>query len=150
MPDGMSINALGLAAKFESKLRRFEQAVRTHGAPAVQAQMLDVHHVIVATAPVDTGRYRASWPLPTERGTPLTWGTGTTLDYAPTLEYGGYQRAGPRTVQLGGGNLGEGFVASAGIYSRQAPLGHVRRALGQAGPPFRARIMTVVRQAWGA
>ena len=109
-PNRVGLNLGALAASFEAKLTRFGAAVRTGGAKATEAQMRDVHRVIVLTAPVDTGRLRRSWPPPTARGSDLIWGTGTTLDYAPTLEYGGYRRVGPRTMEAGPGDLGAGFT----------------------------------------
>ena len=148
-PNRVGLNLGALAASFEAKLTRFGAAVRTGGAKATEAQMRDVHRVIVLTAPVDTGRLRRSWPPPTARGSDMIWGTGTTLDYAPTLEYGGYRRVGPRTVEAGPGDLGAGFTAGAGIYSSQAPLGFVRRALAGAAQPYRRRLQNLVQQAFG-
>ena len=150
MPKGdrVGLNLGALAASFEAKLTRLTAAVRTGGAKATEAQMRDVHRVIVLTSPVDTGALRASWTPPTARGSDLIWGTGTSIAYAPTLEYGGYRRVGPRTVELGGGDLGVGFVAGAGIYSTQAPLGFVRRALVGAVTPYRRRLEHVVQAAF--
>ena len=148
-PNTVGLNLGALAASFEAKLTRFSARVRTEGAKATEVQMRDVHQVIILTSPVDTGELRQSWSPPTSRGSDLIWGTGTTLYYAPILEYGGYHRVGPRTVQIGGGDLGYGFVAGQGIYSTQAPLGFVRRALAGAAEPYRRRLNTVLRQAFG-
>lgn len=106
-----------------------------------------VRDVVISTSPVDTGRLKRSWGPVTRRGR-LTWGFGTPFPYAPILEYGGYTRTGPRTVALGGGDLGEGFVAGSGIYSTQAPLGFVRRALAQVAPVLRQRLTEAVARAW--
>lgn len=148
-PNQVGLNFGALAASFEAKLTRFQAAVRTGGAQATEDQMRDVHRVIVLTSPVDTGALRNSWSPPTARGSDLIWGTGTPLYYAPVLEYGGYRRVGPRTVQIGGGDLGVGFVAGAGIYSTQAPLGFVRRALAGAAPAYRRRLVNLLQQAFG-
>ncbi len=148
MPDGISVPIGALVARFESKLQRFQRQVRTLGAQATETQMRDIHRVIVLTSPVDTGALRQSWPLPTPRGSDLIWGTGTSLDYATKLEYGGYSKVGPRTVQLGGGTLGHDFVADAGIYSQQAPLGFVRKALVGAVEPYQRRLRNVLQSAW--
>lgn len=146
--DGILLPIRALSAKFEAKLQAYLQEIRVGGAKATEIQMRDVHRVIVLTSPVDTGRLRASWPLPTSRGSDLIWGTGTTLDYAPKLEYGGYTRVGPKTVRLGGGSLGYGFEADAGIYSQQAPLGFVRRALAGAAESYLLRLRNVIQGAW--
>ena len=146
MPDGLGLNMLGLAAHFEARMRALALRVRQEGAKATEEQMRDIHRVIIITSPVDTGRLRASWPPPTPRGSELIWGTGTTLAYAPTLEYGGYARVGPRTIQLAGGDIGEGFVADEGIYSKQAPLGFVRRALANAAKSYRNRLQQVIKR----
>lgn len=148
MPDGLTLNMVATAARFTSRLRSFRLQVEQQGAQAVRDQAISVQRVIVRTSPVDTGRLRASWTPAQERGNPLTWGTSTHLHYAPTLEYGGYRRQGPRTVYVGGGDLGAGFVAGPGIYSTQAPLGFVRKALAQASPQLQQRIRTVLRRTW--
>lgn len=152
MPDGFSSTFGAMAARFTSKLGQFGGALRQQGSLAVQAQMRSVHAVIVATSPVDTGFLRAHWSPVHQRGDPLIWGTSTDVPYAPTLEYGGYRSVGrripPRTVRLGGGDLGAGFTAGAGIYSTQAPLGWVRRALAQAQPQYLVRLQQMLRQAW--
>lgn len=149
MPDGLVFPIGAVAAKFDAKVQRTIRVMQDLGAKATEAQMRDVHRVIVVTSPVDTGRLRRSWPLPTSRGNALTWGTGTTLEYAPRLEYGGYTRVGPKTVQLGGGSLGYGFEADAGIYSQQAPLGFVRKALAAAAEPYQRRLRNALQAAWG-
>ena len=148
MPDSISLNFTATAARFQSRMARFIQRIDQAGGKATEDQMRSVHAVIVSTSPVDTGDLRAHWGPVTQRG-PLTYGTGNDRLYAPTLEYGGYVRVGPRTVGLGGGVLGAGFVAGPGIYSRQAPLGFVRRALADAAPQYQERLRNVLRQTWG-
>lgn len=150
MVDGLQLDMRGLLAHAEARTAHLRLRLEHDGAKAVESQMRSVHARIVTTSPVDMGRLRRSWPPPTSRGTPLAWGTGTHLHYAPTLEYGGYKGVGPRTVQLGGGDLVAGFVAGAGIYSRQAPLGFVRRALAEAAPQTMLRMQTLLRRQWGA
>jgi hypothetical protein len=149
MPDLLALTYAAAAARFQARMQTFVGRVREEGSRAVQAQMQAVRQTIVATSPVDTGRLRASWSPVTQRGDPLIWGTGTTLDYAPTLEYGGYTRVGRRTVAIGGGDLGAGFVAGGGIYSRQAPLGFLRKALAEAAPQLRMRLTNMLQQTWG-
>jgi hypothetical protein len=146
--DGISINATAMSAKFQSRVGRMQSFVETEGAKAVEAQMHSIRQVIINTSPVDTGRLKASWSPVTGRGT-LAFGCGTAVPYASTLEYGGYSRVGPRTIHLGGAPLGAGFVAQAGIYSQQAPLGFVRKALAGASRQFRLRMRNVLRQGWG-
>lgn len=148
MPDGLTLNFTATAARFQSRMNRFLQRVDQDGGKATEDQMRSVHSIIVSTSPVDTGDLRAHWGPVTQRG-PLTYGTGNDRVYAPTLEYGGYVRVGPKTVGLGGGDLGAGFVAGPGIYSRQAPLGFVRRALADAAPQYQERLRNVLRQTWG-
>ena len=100
------------------------------------------------TAPVDTGALKRNRRAVQQTG-PLTWETGYDLPYAPILEYGAYRGVGPKTVALGGGDLGAEFVAGAGIYSKQAPLGWVRKALVSQAKPLRKRLATAVHAAWG-
>lgn len=114
---------------------------------AIKQSLEEAGRLMDATAPVDTGRLRAS-RTQVHRVQPLTWATGYTVDYAPTLEYGGYPRVGPRTVHVGGGDVGAGFTAEPGIYSKQAPLGWVRRALAAQRDAFLARVQTALTQAW--
>ena len=146
--DGLIINATAMAAKFQSRVGVVNGQVERLGDRAIEAQMRSVRQVIVNTTPVDTGRLKASWGPVTKLGT-LRYGCGNPRHYGPTLEYGGYPRVGPRTVRLGGGILGAGFVAGAGIYSQQAPLGFVRKALAGAVPQLRLRLRNVLKQAWG-
>lgn len=150
MSDGIAISMTATAARFESRMQGFARRVMTDGSPAVQAQIQNVRQVLIATSPVATGFFRDHWGPVTQGRTPLTWRVQNPTPYGPTLEYGGYRGVGPRMIALGGGDLGEGFTAGAGIYSRQAPLGFMRRALAQAAPQLRQRIHTVVRQAWAA
>lgn len=148
MADGISIRATGMSARFTSKCTTVRDLVTTRGAQAVEAQVRSIRQVVINTSPVDTGRLKASWSPVSQRGT-LAYGFGTQVHYAPTLEYGGYPRVGPRTIRLGGAPLGAGFVAGAGIYSQQAPLGFVRKALAGSVRQFRLRMRNIVRQAWG-
>lgn len=148
MPDTLALNFTATAARFQSRMARFIQRLDQDGGKATEDQMRSVHSVIVSTSPVDTGDLRAHWGPVTQRG-PLTYGTGNDRSYATTLEYGGYLRVGPKTVGLGGGDLGAGFVAGAGVYSRQAPLGFVRRALADAAPQYSERLQNTLRQLWG-
>lgn len=148
MADGLTANFTATSARFESRMRQCAQRVSDQGDKATQAQMRNVHAIIVATSPEDTGDLKRHWGPVSLRG-PLTWGTGNDRVYAPTLEYGGYVRIGRKTVGLGGGDLGAGFVAGPGIYSRQAPLGFVRRALADAAPQYLTRLQNVLRQTWG-
>ena len=147
--DGISINAGAMVAKFKSHMRTVEQKVREGGSKAVQSQAKSLRQVIVNTTPVDSGDLKASWSQATQAGDALTWHVSTDVAYAPILEYGGYRTPGPRTTRLGGGDLGAGFTAGAGVYSLQAPLGWVRRALAGTVQPFRVRLRGVLRQAWG-
>lgn len=146
--DGISIRATGMSAKFQSKVTQMRAQLTTEGNKAVEAQMVSIRQVIVNTSPVDTGRLKASWS-PVRQVREMAYATATGLHYAATLEYGGYPKVGPKTVRLGGGELGAGFVAEGGIYSRQAPLGFVRKALAGSVTQFRLRIRNILRQAWG-
>ena len=145
--DGLHINMVPASMKFTSRMREVWHEVEVEGNKAVEAQTRNVRQMVIATTPVDTGRLKASWSPATNRGR-LTWGFGTHLDYANKLEYGGYTGVGQRTMRLGGGDLGAGFIAEAGIYSRQAPLGFVRKALAKNAPQFLLRVENVVRRAW--
>ena len=147
--DGISINAGAMAAKFESRMRTIGQKVREGGSKAVQSQAKSLRQVIVNTTPVDTERLKGSWSQATQFGDELTWQVSTDVPYATILEYGGYRNPGPRTARLGGRDLGAGFIAGPGVYSLQAPLGWVRRALAGTVAPFRLRLREVLRQAWG-
>lgn len=149
MPDAIIMRMPGVA-RFESRLQGVARRVATDGGKATEIQTRDTREIVVRTSPVDTGFFRDHWGPVTERGSALSWGFENATPYGPTLEYGGYRRAGPRTVALGGGDLGAGFTAGAGIYSRQAPLGFVRKALAHACPPWHRRLENVVRQAWVA
>lgn len=143
----LTMNYTAAAARFDSRLRAYGNRVREQGEKQTHDQMVSTREVIVQTTPVDTGALQKDWGPVTQRG-PLTWGVSNSKDYAVILEYGGYRKAGPRTAQLGGGALGEDFVASAGVYSKQAPLGWVRRALAAASAPWNVRLQQVMRQAW--
>ena len=146
MPD-VSIPGATYLQQWESRTTSFLGRLTPTLNTLLEETINEVYRQIVATSPVDTGALKRSWTSPTQRG-PLRWATGTDKHYAETLEYGGYSRVGPRTVALGGGDIGEGFVAGAGIYSQQAPLGFVRKALAQATPRLRLRVRTVVPEVW--
>lgn len=150
MPDRLTLNLAAVTARFQSAMGRYSQRIYADVAKATRAQVMDMRHVLVTTTPVDRGYLRAHWG-PVEEvstGSLMTYRVRNPTEYGPLLEYGGYRRVGPRTVALGGGDLGEGFVAASGIYSKQAPLGFVRRALANAGPPYRLRIGYAMQQAW--
>lgn len=148
MVDVLTLNMAATGARFTSRLQGFAQRLVTDGGKAVEDQAQDTRQVVIAATPVGTGFLQAHWGPVTQQGDPFTWGFSNDTPYGPILEYGGYQRIGDKTVGLAGGDLGEGFVAGPGIYSRQAPLGFVRRALAQAAPALRTRLATVLRQAW--
>ncbi len=150
MPDGITLNAHALAARFVSDMGRFAQRLQTEGGRVVRDQMTTTRQVIVQTTPVDTGNLQTHWGPVQERSTGqlLVYGVENPVEYGPLLEYGGYRGVGPRTTRLGGGDLGGGFVAGGGIYSTQAPLGFVRKALVGAWPQFQRRLWHMVRQAW--
>lgn len=138
------------AAQFQRNMQAFRTLLTTLADGAVRQSLDDAGRLMDSTAPVDTGALKAnrSPAVAVSRGTRITWSTGYTLPYAGVLEYGGYPGVGPKTVALGGGDLGAGFVGGAGIYSRQAPLGWVRKALAAVRDPFTERVYAAVRQAW--
>lgn len=136
------------AARWIQDARRLTTTLTTAVATVGQATMEAIGQRMDDTAPVDTGALRANRSAARTTG-PLTWQTGYDLPYAPILEYGGYLRVGPKTVALGGGDLGEGFVAGAGIYAKQTPLGWVRKALASQAKPLRRRLATAVQTTWG-
>ena len=138
------------ATRFASRLQGFARRMADDGSKAVQAQAVALRAELVATSPVDTGYLRAHWSPVTPGSSPLAWKVQNSAPYAPILEYGGYRGIGLKTVGLAGGSLGAGFVAGAGIYSRQAPLGFVRRALANTAEPLRVRIRTLLGRAWTA
>jgi hypothetical protein len=150
MPDGITIDLTAVLARFASNLQRFAQRVQTESAGATRAQMSYVRQALIATSPVETGYLQAHWGAVEERsgGSTLLARVENPTPYGPILEYGGYRSVGPRTVAVGGGALGLGFQGNAGIYSKQAPLGFVRKALVEAWPQYRQRLQTVLRQAW--
>ena len=150
MADGISSNLTAVMARYATQLQRFGQRVQTQSGPATRAQMTSVRQVLIATSPVDTGYLQAHWGPVEERssGTTVLVRIENPTRYGPTLEYGGYRGVGPRTVALGGGDLGLGFQAGAGIYSRQAPLGFTRKALVGAWPQWQRRLTNILRQAW--
>jgi hypothetical protein len=134
---------------FERRLQGAAQAVIDAGAGVVEATAKDVWSDVMRTSPVDTGALRRSWSVPRPHGSPLRWSFGSDAPYAAVLEYGGYRHVGPKTV-ASSGDPGEDFVASPGIYSRQAPLGFVRRALAGNRAVFRRRLQAMLGQAWGS
>lgn len=135
------------AQHFAQHVQATRARLETQGDDAVRLSLEDAGAQMDETVPVDTTRLAMS-RSPAHSPQPLTWATGYPLDYALTLEYGGYPSVGRKTIRLGGGPLGAGFVGGAGIYSKQAPLGWVRRALASVQGPFHARILAAVRQAW--
>ena len=146
--EGISVRATGMSARFQSKVTAMRSALETDGRKAVEAQVQSIRQLVINTTPVDTGNLKARWGPVSERGT-LAYGFGNPTDYGSTLEYGGYTKVGPRTIRMGGGALGAGFVADPGIYSRQAPLGFVRKALAQSVGQFHLRLRNILRTAWG-
>lgn len=148
MPDTMRLDYAPAAQRFGGRIRDYSTRLATRSRQVVRDQMEAVRASIVATTPVDTGALRESWSPVTQGRDALTWRVSTDLPYAPVLEYGGYPGVGPKTVALGGGTIGAGFLGEAGIYSRQAPLGWVRRALAHAAPGFLQAIGRAVTQTW--
>lgn len=148
MPDTMRLDYAPAAQRFGERMRAYSARLTTRSRQVVRDEMETVRATIVATTPVDTGTLRDSWSPVTRGSEALTWSVSTDLVYAPVLEYGGYPGVGPKTVALGGGTIGAGFVGNAGIYSTQAPLGWVRRALAHAAPGFLNAIGHAVTTAW--
>ncbi len=147
MPDLLTLDYRPSATRFGQHMRSVGQLIEVLGDRATQQSLEDAGRLMDQTVPVDTGRLRRSRTR-VHKLRALTWGTEYPLPYATTLEYGGYGRVGPRTMRAGPGELGAGFVAGAGIYSQQAPLGWVRKALAAVNDPWRQRIHAAVRQAW--
>ena len=135
------------ARQFKTTMRDYRTLVEQQGDAAMRTILTTIGAVMDTTAPVDTGALRAN-RSPVRRVGRLTYATGYTLPYAPVLEYGGYRGVGPKTVELGGGAIDEEFIAGAGIYSRQAPLGWVRKALAQARPLLAPTILDLVQRGW--
>jgi hypothetical protein len=146
----LTLDMTTAATQFAQDMQRFVQQVRANATTAVHAQMAATRAVLVSTSPVDTGALQGQWGAVQDdsSGDVIAASVENTAPYATILEYGGYRGVGPRTVQLGGGDLGAGFVAGGGIYSRQAPLGWVRRGLAQARAPYRQRLLQAVHTAW--
>lgn len=149
MPDMITMNAGAMAAKFESRMRTVGTNLRRLVSKATRDQMASTRQVIVATTPVDSGDLRDAWSPVVQGNDDLSWKITNATHYGPTLEYGGYRSVGPRTIQLGGGDLGAGFVAAGGIYSKQAPLGWVRRGLAGSLDPWTLRLRNALSEAWG-
>ena len=132
---------------FQNHMTAFSRTFEAMADQAVRQSMEEAGARMDTTVPVDTGALHSNRSAVTSTK-PLTWGTGYSLDYATILEYGGYRRVGPKTVRLGGGEIGEGFVGAAGIYAKQAPMGWVRKAMVVTREPFARRVNAAVRQAW--
>jgi len=149
MADGMTLHMTPVAARFKAIAAHVSLGVFRDGDAAVHDQMVSVRQRIIQTSPVDTGNLRAHWSPVIERRD-LVYGIGNDRVYAPVLEYGGYHRVGPRTIQAGPAMLDDSgeFEAPEGIYSRQAPLGWTRKALIVAKPQYLLRINNVVRRQW--
>lgn len=150
MADILTITMTATAARFTSRLQGFARRMADDGSKATYAQAQALRTELVSTSPVDTGSLRDHWGPVSPGASPMAWQVSNSAPYAAILEYGGYRGIGPKTVGLGGGSLGEGFVADGGIYSRQAPLGFVRRALANTAEPLRVRIRTVLSRAWAS
>ena len=144
----ITISMQATAARFKASLQQFTKATNDATTTAVQITALNTLGVTRVQTPVDTGALRASWRGPRSRGK-YTWSYGTTLPYAPVLEYGLYTRVGPRTTHGGGADLGEGFIIGAGIFSKQAPIGMMRKALAVAKPGLYQRLITAHQRQWG-
>lgn len=149
MADGMTMQMDAVVARFKTITTHVSRGVFRDGDAAVHDQMVSVRQRIIQTTPVDTGNLRAHWS-PVIKRRDLVYGIGNDRVYAPVLEYGGYRRVGPRTMEAGPAMLDEygEFEAPEGIYSRQAPLGWTRKALIAGKPQFLLRINNVVRRQW--
>lgn len=133
--------------EWDRHINGFLKRLDTNVDAAVRQSLEDAGAQMDETVPVDTGNLSRNRMTPYSPE-PRVWATGYSLPYAAILEYGGYMRVGPRTAQVGGGNLGAGFTAGAGIYSRQAPLGWVRKALASVEKTFHARVLAAAQAAW--
>lgn len=140
--------------KFTNVFRRMTREVTTRAEDEVGFAANSTNLDIVFNSPVDTGDFQAAWSKPF-RIAPLHWSAGENRSpQAFALEYGSipgqrpWPHVGPKTVR-GGGTIGEGFQdAAPNIYSSQAPIGMVRRALATQAPIFRRQILALVRRAW--
>lgn len=132
---------------WDQHMQGFLKRLDTNVDAAVRQSLEDAGAQMDETVPVDTGDLSRNRLTPYSPA-PRVWATGYTLPYAAILEYGGYTRVGPRTAHVAGGNIGAGFAGQAGIYSKQAPLGWVRKALASVEKTFHARVLTAARAAW--
>jgi len=132
---------------FTTNMRAFGQAVTILCEGATQGALEEAGRLMDQTVPIDTRALQKSRTRVHKRGK-LRWSTEYPKDYAGVLEFGGYPGVGPRTMKAGPGDLGAGFTARAGVYSKQAPLGWVRKALAQSEAPWHARIYKAVQQGW--
>ena len=141
--------------QFGNVLRRLQRNVTTYAEDEVGFAAASVNLEIVTTSPVDEGDFQAAWTPPFRIG-PLHWSAGENaspqafaLEYGSIPGHGPWPNVGPRTVR-GGGHIGEEQPdAAPNIYSSQAPLGFVRRALATQAPIFRREVLALVRRAWG-
>lgn len=139
---------------FNGFLRRYATAIQQRADQEVQWAAESTNYEILAGTPVDTGDFKAAW-RPPSRIAPLHWiAAANDSVQAFALEYGSipgqypWPNVGPRTVH-GGGVIGEGFSdAAPNIYSSQAPIGMVRRALAAQAPVFRKMVLDLVRDSW--
>ena len=139
---------------FNGFLRRVNKTVATRADQEVQFAAESANYEILAGTPIDTGDFKSAW-TPAARIATLHWSAGSNNSVqAFALEYGSipgsapWPNVGPRTVR-GGGPIGEGFSdAAPNIYSSQAPIGMVRRALAAQAPVFRKMMLALVRESW--
>ena len=136
------------AALFALEVDRLRATLPQATDTAVRQTMEDAGAYMDETVPVDSGDLSRN-RSPVRQDGPGTYSVTYDLPYAGILEYGGYPGTGPKTVQLGPADVGADFLAGAGIYSRQAPHGWVRKALVHVKPQLHTRVLAAVRTVWG-
>ena len=147
MAEPITISLSATAARFHANMHRFSGVTAGLTTNAVRDTALQALAAARAGTPVDTGALRKAWRGPRREAT-YTYSFGNTQHYAPTLEYGLYTRVGPRTTQGGGATVGD-YVIAPGIFSKQAPVGMLRKALAMAKPGLYQRILTAHQRTWG-
>jgi hypothetical protein len=135
------------ADTFSLRMRNYGRLMESSADDAVRDAMNAAGKLMDATVPVDTRALQMD-RSPVTRSGRISWSTGYSLPYAGVLEYGGYLRAGPKTESLGSEDLGEGFMAPSGVYSRQAPHGWVRKALLGAKRPLGENVRKALLANW--
>lgn len=133
-----------MASTLSQLVKRYGDDCRAEADEVTRVEAGHLRDEIIKGWPVDTGASRAAWQGPTKVGH-AHYRLRNDIDYAATIEYGGYPGVGPKTERIGAHVLPGGVEVGGGIFPKQKPAAPVRRAISKRTLPLKDALIRIVK-----